>query len=95
MMGLIEQNEGKVDGVITRLGEWIEPFNAFYSKNLIDRIEDKIKKGNRQINSLLKESEVLYISESKAREFSPEWEMFTNVNTIKDYESLMERLSKA
>lgn len=95
MMELIEQHEGKVDGVITRLGEWIEPFNAFYSKSLLDRIEKNIEKGKKQINLLLQDSNVIYISEAKAREFSPEWEMFTNVNTLKDYESLMNRLSKA
>ena len=94
MMELIEQHEGKVDGVITRLGEWIEPFNAFYSKSLLGRIEENMEKGKRQINLLLQDSNVLYISEEKAREFSPDWEVFTNVNTFKDYESLMKQLSK-
>lgn len=94
MMELIEQHEGKVDGVITRLGEWIEPFNAFYSKSLLGSIEENIEKGKRQINFMLQSSNVLYISEEKAREFSPDWEMFTNVNTLDDYESLMKQLSK-
>lgn len=94
MMELIRQNEGNVDGVITKLGEWIEPFNAFYSKNLIGRIEENIKKDKRQINLLLQDSNVIYVSEAKAREFSPDWEMFTNINTFKDYEGLVKRLSK-
>lgn len=94
MMELIQQHEGNVDGVITKLGEWIEPFNAFYSKNLICRIEENIKKDKRQINLLLQDSNMIYVSEAKAREFSPDWEMFTNINTFKDYESLMKRLSK-
>jgi len=92
MMSLIRNREGRVDGVITRLGQWIEPFNAFYSKSLISGIEESIKRGKRQINLLLKDSDVLYVSEDKAREFSPDWEMFTNVNTAKDYESLMKKL---
>ena len=94
MRSLINEHEGKVDGVITRLGEWIEPFNAFYSKSLLKRLEENIEKGNKQINILLKDSNVLYVSEAVAREFSPDWDMFTNVNTIKDYESLMKRVSK-
>lgn len=94
MMELIEQHGGMVDGVITRLGEWIEPFNAFYSKSLLPKIEENMEKGKRQINILLQDSNVLYISESKARVFSPDWGMFTNVNTQKDYESLMKQLSK-
>jgi molybdopterin-guanine dinucleotide biosynthesis protein A len=93
MMELIEKHEGKVDGVITRLGKWIEPFNAFYSKSLLDNIENNIKQGKRQINLLLKDSNVLYVSEAEARKFSPDWEMFTNVNTLTDYESLRQRLA--
>jgi len=89
MMELIRQHEGKVDGVITKLGEWIEPFNAFYSKSLLETIEGNIKNGERQISTMLQESHALYISEAKAREFSPGWEMFTNVNTLKDYEGIM------
>lgn len=94
MMQLIEESDGCVDGVITKLGDWIEPFNAFYSQNLIGRIEESMKNGKRQINLMLQDSNVLYVSEAKAREFSPDWEMFTNINTFKDYESLMKRLSK-
>ena len=93
MMQLIEESDGCVDGVITKLGDWIEPFNAFYSQNLIGRIEESMKNGKRQINLMLQDSNVLYVSEAKAREFSPDWEMFTNINTFKDYESLMKRLS--
>lgn len=94
MRELISRHEGKVDGVITRLGKWIEPFNAFYSKSLIPRIEEGMKKGNRQINLMLQGADILYVSETKAREFSPDWEMFTNVNTFKDYEDIIRRLSK-
>lgn len=93
MMELIRSREGRVDGVITRLGQWIEPFNAFYSKSLIERIEDNIKMGRRQINLLLKDSNVLYVCEEQARKYSPDWEMFTNVNTVKDYESLIKRIT--
>jgi len=91
MMELIDKHEGKVEGVITRLGQWIEPFNAFYSTSLIPRIEESFAKGNKQINRMLKDADVLYISEAKAREFSPCWEMFTNVNTLKDYKDLKDK----
>lgn len=94
MMDLIRQHGGRADGVITRLGEWIEPFNAFYSKTLIGRIEDSMEKGRRQINQMLRDSDVLYVSEADARKFSPDWDMFTNINTLEDYEKLMERLHR-
>lgn len=95
MMELIDRSAIVPDAVITQLGEWIEPFNAFYSKTLLPRIGAGIQAGNRQINLLLKDSNVLYVSEAKAREFSPNWEMFTNINTINDYEELIQRSSKA
>ncbi|MGI6585777.1 MAG: molybdenum cofactor guanylyltransferase [Gracilibacteraceae bacterium] len=94
MMELIREHEGSIDGVITKLGNWIEPFNAFYSKRLIGNIEESMKMGKRQINMMIQDADVLYISEAKAREFSPDWEMFTNINTYRDYESLMKRLLK-
>lgn len=94
MMELIACHEGKADAVITRYGNWIEPFNAFYSRSLLPRIEESIKANNRQINRLLKDANVLYISEAKAREFSPYWGMFTNVNTIMDYQEIMDKLTK-
>ena len=94
MIELIREHEGSIDGVITKLGNWIEPFNAFYSKRLIGNIEESMKMGKRQINMMIQDADVLYISEAKAREFSPGWEMFTNINTYRDYESLMKRLLK-
>lgn len=94
MMELIDCREGQTDAVITRYGNWIEPFNAFYSRSLIPRIEKSFKSDNRQINKLLEDASVLYISEAKAREFSPNWDMFTNVNTVKDYQEILDKLNK-
>jgi molybdopterin-guanine dinucleotide biosynthesis protein A len=94
MMELIECHEGKADAVITRYGDWIEPFNAFYSRSLLPRIEESFRTNNRQINKLLKDANVYYISEAKAREFSPDWEMFTNVNTFTDYQHIMDKLCR-
>ncbi|MGE5630516.1 MAG: molybdenum cofactor guanylyltransferase [Caulobacteraceae bacterium] len=92
MKGLIMGHSGEVDAVITRLGEWIEPFNAFYSKRLIDRIEVNMQKGYRQINSLFSDSTVLYVEEAKAREYSPDWDMFANLNTMKDYKAALGKM---
>lgn len=69
---------------ITRFGNWIEPFNAFYSKKLIKKIEEHLLNNERSINSLLDKLEVHYISEEEARKFSPNWDMFLNLNTKED-----------
>ena len=84
MMKRIVETSYEKDAVITKSGDWIEPFNAFYSKELLPLVEDNIIKGKRGISELLDRSNVLYIDEYVARGFSPNWNMFTNLNTKKD-----------
>lgn len=88
MMKRIEESNYSKCAVITRFGEWIEPFNAFYSKNLISYIEENIKENKKKISQLLDRTNVLYINEDIARSYSPDWSMFTNLNTEKDLENL-------
>ncbi|WP_432665936.1 molybdenum cofactor guanylyltransferase [Wukongibacter baidiensis] len=74
----------KADALITRFGDWIEPFNCFYSKNIVNNIEDHIKSNQKSIYSLMKKLNVAYIEERAARCFSPDWRMFENLNTKED-----------
>lgn len=71
-------------GCTTRFGDWIEPFCSFYSKEIVGDIEEYLKTGKRSINHLLMNLQVNYIEEGKAREFSPNWDMFLNLNTQRD-----------
>ncbi|WP_025642264.1 molybdenum cofactor guanylyltransferase [Schnuerera ultunensis] len=83
-----ELKDLKVKACVTRYGEWIEPFNAFYSKNMIEDIEEHLSNNGRSVNSLISKLPVHYIEEEKAREFSPNWDMFLNLNTkeeLNDY----------
>ncbi|NLK43591.1 MAG: molybdenum cofactor guanylyltransferase [Tissierellia bacterium] len=85
--------EGKdVDGCVTKFGEWIEPFSSFYSKGIVEDIENHLNFNMRSINSLLKKLNINYIEESKAREFSPNWDMFLNLNTREDLDKYLENL---
>ena len=69
---------------VTRFGEWIEPFNSFYSKDMIRDIECYLMQNKRSIFKLLDKLDVNYIPESEARSFSPNWDMFLNLNTKED-----------
>ncbi len=80
----------RVKACVTKYGEWIEPFNAFYSKDMIVDIEEHLLNNQKSINSLLKKLDVLYIEEEKAREFSPNWDMFLNLNTKEDLNNYLE-----
>ena len=88
MIRRLEKNEYEAEAVITRFGDWIEPFNAFYSKTLIPKIEAGIFADKRKISGLLKMADVIYIEESIARQYSPDWDMFMNLNTEKDLMAL-------
>lgn len=83
MMKILNQTDS-VDALITRFGEWIEPFNCFYSRNIIKDIEEHISLGQRSVYSLMKKLNVTYINEKTARCFSPQWNMFKNLNTKDD-----------
>ncbi|MZQ74635.1 MAG: NTP transferase domain-containing protein [Peptoclostridium sp.] len=87
MEGVIERRLEAVEGAdacITLKGEWIEPFNAFYRKNLNKRIEEHLESDKRAVYSLLKRLNTVYISELEARRFSPDWSMFFNMNTMEE-----------
>jgi molybdenum cofactor guanylyltransferase len=88
MKKLLEKDHYSKSAVITKFGDWIEPFNAFYSKALIPQIEENITQKKRKISSALCSSQVLYIEEKTARGFSPDWSMFTNLNSVDDLERM-------
>ena len=81
-----------IDGCVTRFGNWIEPFSSFYSKDIIKDIEEHLLYNRRSINSLLEKLNIQYIEEKKAREFSPNWDMFINLNTKEDLNSYLDGL---
>lgn len=77
-----------VKACVTKYGEWIEPFNAFYSKDLVKDIEEHLLQDRKSVNSLINKLPVCYIEEEEARRFSPNWDMFLNLNTkeeLNDY----------
>ncbi len=74
---------------ITKYGSWIEPFNGFYSREIISDIEKYLLKEGLSINMFIKNLKVHYITEKEARKFSPKWEMFLNLNTKKDLENFV------
>lgn len=89
----LKEDGYRKQAVITKFEDWYEPFNAFYSKALLPRIEENIMQNNHKISGLFTPSQVLYIEEQKARAFSPDWAMFTNLNKEEDLEKW--RLMKA
>ena len=69
---------------ITKFRDWIEPFNAFYNKKMTEPIEFFLKSGGKAVHRLLRDHKVDYVPEETARQFSPDWSMFFNINTRED-----------
>ena len=73
------------DACVTRKGNWIEPFHAFYSKTGLPTFEADFLESKGSIYYILKRINTLYIPESDARKFTPDWFLFCNLNTPEDY----------
>jgi molybdopterin-guanine dinucleotide biosynthesis protein A len=88
MMDLIKRKQSY--GVVTKARIGIEPFNGFYSKDLIKPVEMYLKGNKRDIKTLLETVDTTYIPYKKALRMSPDWSIFLNLNTKEDlkiYES--------
>lgn len=72
------------EGVVTSYGNWIEPFHGFYGKSMVRSIEKYLKSGKRNITDFLVMHHVFYISEAMARRYTPDWQLFNNINSRDD-----------
>ncbi|MTI49812.1 MAG: molybdenum cofactor guanylyltransferase [Firmicutes bacterium] len=79
-------NEVGGDGCLSRKGNWIEPFNSFYSKDIVPKIEEHLFNDKRSIHSLVRKLNFYYVEEEIALRYSPNWDMFMNLNTTHDLE---------
>lgn len=82
------------DGCTTKYGDWIEPFSSFYSKDVVEDIEEYLLTGKKSTCNLLKKLRMNCIEEEVARKFSPNWNMFLNLNTKKDLDNYLEIMEK-
>lgn len=76
----------ETEAVVTRLGDMLEPMNGLYTKALAPRIEILLGEQQRKMTALLDTSKTLYVPESIALRYSPDWVMFDNINTPEDWE---------
>lgn len=81
-----------IDGCITIYDDWIEPFYGFYSKEIVKEIEDYLSEDKRAIYPLMKKLNIEYIEENIARRYSPNWEIFINLNTREDIDRYLNKI---
>lgn len=88
-----QMTDSRIFGCVTNFGDWIEPFSSFYSVELIAYIEKYLKNNRKSINGLIEDLNITYIPEHEARNFSPDWAMFLNLNTREDLDDYLENIS--
>ncbi|MCK5762264.1 MAG: formate dehydrogenase accessory sulfurtransferase FdhD, partial [Candidatus Izimaplasma sp.] len=72
------------EAYIAKYNNYIEPFNALYSKDIIPKIELFLKENNSGFQRLVKELNTHYISEPKVGFYQQKMDMFKNINNESD-----------
>lgn len=80
LVGLIDNQ----DAYVGRHHNYIEPFNAIYSKNIIPIIESFIEKKSFGFQRLVKSVNTHYINDKKVNFYQQEYDMYKNINSEKD-----------
>ncbi|MBE3581881.1 MAG: molybdenum cofactor guanylyltransferase [Thermoanaerobacteraceae bacterium] len=82
---MLEQAEG-YDVVVPRLGGYLQPLHAVYSKGCLPAIEDCLRKGVTKIIAFYPEVRVRYIEGEVLQRHGDPAEIFFNINTPADLE---------
>lgn len=90
---LMELSPG-FDVVIPRVGEYVEPLHAVYSKNCLAPIEAMLKLDRLKISNLLNAVKVRYVEGAEIEKFDPEGLSFFNINSEADLERARTLLEK-
>jgi molybdopterin-guanine dinucleotide biosynthesis protein A len=80
------------DVVVPRLGDFLEPLHAIYSRACLLPIAGQLEQKRRQIIGFFDQVRVRYVEEDEIDRFDPQHLSFMNVNTPQDWERV-QRLS--
>ena len=94
LLGYMLQISAGFDVVIPRLGNFLEPLHAVYSKGCLAAIERLLKQGNLKVDQLLSLVEARYVEAEEIDRFDPEHLSFFNVNNEADLEIARELVKK-
>jgi molybdopterin-guanine dinucleotide biosynthesis protein A len=75
---------GSFDVVIPRVGTFVEPLFAFYSKGCLHAIRKLVKQKEKRIRAFLDMIRARYVEEADLRRYDPELVSFQNINTKED-----------
>ena len=82
------------DVVAPRLGAFVEPLHAIYSKHCLEAVEAQLRSGQLNIIGFFSEIKVRYLEEAELDRFDPEHLSFFNINTKADLEKAKELVAQ-
>ncbi|WP_160671719.1 molybdenum cofactor guanylyltransferase [Clostridium sp. C8-1-8] len=71
--------------------KYLEPFNAFYSKAMLNKAFELLEEDRRALKELVLSSDPLYIEEESVISFDPDFDMFINLNTKEELEKYIRK----
>jgi len=74
---------------VCRRNDRFEPFNGFYSRELLPDAEQRLKEGSSSLFRFISAADPLIVSEETAKKFDREFRMFTNINTRSEYDAYL------
>ncbi|AJA47131.1 molybdenum cofactor guanylyltransferase [Clostridium pasteurianum DSM 525 = ATCC 6013] len=80
------------DACVTEAGCRMQPFNAFYSKEVFYKIEDLLREGKRSMFSFINIINTHFIDEDTAKKYNKDFNMFFNLNTPEDLKDFQVKL---
>jgi len=76
------------DMVVPRVGRWLEPLHAVYSKECIEPIKEAMDAGEYRLQSFFDRVRVRYVEIPEIEIFDPDHRSFMNVNTPADLDAV-------
>ncbi len=84
----IEKKDAKA--CITKVEKGLEPFHGFYSKSLVEDIEEYLKTDRRSIQRFLADKDIIYIEEEDAKG-KYNRDIFINLNTMEEVKKYIKK----
>jgi len=73
------------DIIMPKVSGRVEPLHAIYSKGLLPLIETHLRRDERQIQGILNEARVRYVTDREVVRYDPGIRSFKNLNTPEEY----------
>jgi molybdopterin-guanine dinucleotide biosynthesis protein A len=93
LLSYLVQNAPGYDAVVPKIGKFLEPLHAVYTKNCMSAAEKFIEENSLSVNRIFKYVKTRYVDKDEIDLFDPDHLSFFNVNTENDFLEA-ERISK-